>query len=269
MRHALSWICVVVLVLACTPGEQTRTIVVTGSSTVAPILGDIAQRYEQHTEGIRVDVQTGGSSRGIADVRRDVADIGMVSRALSDAEDDLDDHLLARDGLGMIVHRDNPVTALTQNEVRTIYRGAVSRWTALGGQDREITVVHKADGRATQTLFLAMFSLAATNIAADVIVGDNAQGIHTVAATPGAIGYVSIGAAMAEARTGTPIRLTALDGRQPSLQAVAEGRLAHVRELNMVTHGPIPDHVQAFLDYATSAAIHDLIEAHYVVPISG
>ena len=64
-------------------------IVITGSSTVAPLIAEIGKRFEEKNPGVRVDVQTGGSSRGINDARSGLANIGMASRALKDGEKDL------------------------------------------------------------------------------------------------------------------------------------------------------------------------------------
>ncbi len=59
----------------------TDKLVITGSSTIAPLMAELAERFEAQT-GIQVDVQSGGSGRGISDVRQGLADFGMVSRAL-------------------------------------------------------------------------------------------------------------------------------------------------------------------------------------------
>src|SRR5690349_11009189 len=61
----------------------------TGSSTVAPLAAEIAKRFEQIHPGVRVDVQSGGSSRGVSDARSGAADLGLVSRALNPDETDL------------------------------------------------------------------------------------------------------------------------------------------------------------------------------------
>ena len=79
-------------------------LVITGSSTVAPLALEIARRFEERHPGARVDVQTGGSSRGIADTRSGVADLGMASRDLAGDEQDLVSYTLARDGVCLIVH---------------------------------------------------------------------------------------------------------------------------------------------------------------------
>src|SRR5688500_19203568 len=91
------------------PGNAaSQKLVVTGASTIAPLASEIARRFESLHPGIRVDVQTGGSSRGINDARRGIADIGMVSRALKPEEKDLQAQAIAWDGGGIILHADNP-----------------------------------------------------------------------------------------------------------------------------------------------------------------
>ena len=55
-----------------------------------------------------------------------------------------------------------------------------------------MTVVNKAEGRSTLELFLDYFKLKSPDVQADVVIGDNEQGIKTVAGNPNAIGYVSI-----------------------------------------------------------------------------
>lgn len=241
---------------------------VVGSSTMAPLMGELAKAYEKSHSDIRVDVQTGGSSRGVLDVRSGMADVGMVSRALTPDESDLERVLVARDGIGMIVHADNPVRALTRDQVIGIYRGAIDNWSELGGPDMEITVVSKAEGRSTLEIFSDHFDIPYRDIAADVIIGDNQQGIQTVARAPQAIGYVSIGSAEYEARQGAGIRLVAVDGKEPTTAAVAAGNYPMTRELNLVFKSPTGDGAQGLLEFARSRDAHALIESQYFIPVA-
>ena len=185
-----------------------QRLVITGSSTVAPLIGEIARRFESLHPDVRVDVQTGGSSRGINDVRRGIANIGMVSRALKPDESDLQAFPIALDGISLIVHAANPVTALSKQQIAAIYSGNISHWHGVGGTDARITVVNKAEGRSTLELFLAYLQLTNNVIKPHIIIGDNAQGIKTVTGNRNAIGYVSIGAAVYEAQRGMAVRLT-------------------------------------------------------------
>lgn len=240
----------------------------TGSSTVAPLAGEIAKRFEALHPDVRIDVQTGGSSQGIADARRGTADIGMASRALHDNERELDAHTIALDGITVIVHRDNPVTSLTDQQIIDIFTGSIRNWSEVGGNEDVITVANKADGRATLELFLSHFKLQSADIRADVVIGDNQHGIRTVSGTSTAIGYVSIGAAEFEAGRGTAIKLLPMSGVEPTSERVRDGDFPLSRPLNLITHGERSALVQRFLDYATSSAVNDLVEAQFFVPIA-
>jgi len=55
-------------------------LVLTGSSTGAPLAAEIAKRFEAGHPGLRVDFQSGGPARGINDARHCLADICVCSR---------------------------------------------------------------------------------------------------------------------------------------------------------------------------------------------
>src|SRR5262245_56353537 len=84
---------------------ESRKLVLTGSSTIAPLAGEIGKRFESLHPGVRVDVQTGGSSRGASDLRQGLNDIGMLSRPLNDDEKDLIAFPIANDGVCVILHK--------------------------------------------------------------------------------------------------------------------------------------------------------------------
>ncbi|GJL74701.1 phosphate ABC transporter substrate-binding protein [Nitrosomonas sp.] len=243
-----------------------QRLTVTGSSTVAPLVGEIARRFESQHPGVRIDVQTGGSSRGINDVRRGIADIGMVSRALKPNENDLYAFSIALDGIGVIVHAINPVVSLNRQQIADIYTGKVTYWKSVGGADARITVVNKAEGRSTLELFLDYLQLKNSAVKPHIIIGDNAQGIKTVIGNPQAIGYVSIGAAAHEVQRGAPIRLLSLDGVTASVENVQNGTFPLSRPLNLITSREPQGVIRAFIEFARSLQVHHLIEAHYFVP---
>jgi phosphate transport system substrate-binding protein len=238
-------------------------ITVVGSSTVSPLMAEIAKDFEKSKPDVRVDVQAGGSSRGITDVRNGVAEVGMISRALKPDESDLGHTLVARDGVSMIVHRDNPIPGLSKAQLVDIYTGKITNWSQLGGPDLAITVVSKAEGRSTLEVFSDYVGLSYKDIKAQMIIGDNQQGIQAVSSTPGAITYVSIGTAEYEAGNGAAIRLVPLDGMTPTTQAVAEGRFPMVRELNLVYKSPA-----ALIQHTASPKAVEIIRGQYMVPVS-
>lgn len=250
-----------------TAQADDKRLMVTGSSTIAPLVLEVAKRFETQNSGVRIDVQTGGSSRGVSDARNGVADIGLVSRALKSDESDLVGYKVAMDGVCMIVHKSNPIVSLSANQIREIYTGKIKNWKEVGGPDQSITVVNKAEGRSTLELFLGYFKLENRAIRAHAVIGDNQQGIKTVSANPGAIGYVSVGTAEFEAKHGTPIRLLPLEGVEASVANVGNGTFPMSRPLNLVTRGETTGITQQFIEYTQSDNVHDLVEAQFFVPV--
>jgi phosphate transport system substrate-binding protein len=245
--------------------NSAEKIVITGSSTVAPLVLEIAKRFEKQNPDVRIDVQTGGSGKGIADARSGLAAIGMVSRALKIDEADLIPHVIAYDGVTLIVHKSNPITTLTNAQVRDIYTGNITRWSLVGGKDAPIVVVNKAEGRSTLEVFAGYFGLKNSDIKPQVVIGDNQQGIKTVIGNPLAIGYVSIGSAEYETSQKAPLKLLPLDGVKADSANVQAGKFPLSRQLVLATKIKPEGTVKRFIDFAQSTAVHDLVTAQYFV----
>jgi len=253
------------------PKAQTNKpirVSVVGASTIAPLISELAKAYEQEHPGVRIEVQAGGSARGIMDVRSGTAVLGMVSRDLKPDEQDLVHALIAKDGIGMIVNKSNPVAGLSKEQVIGIYTGQITNWKEVGGDDAPITVVSKAEGRSTLEIFSSFFGIHYKDIKAHVIIGDNQQGIQTVAGSPGAVGYVSIGSAEYEAGHGAAIRLIPMGNQVPSTASVASGQYAISRDLNLVYKTPLNEQVQDFVAYAQSKQAEDFVTRMYFIPVA-
>ena len=251
-----------------TPDRPTGNLVITGASTLAPLIAEIGKRFESLYPGVRIDVQSGGSSRGVADTLQGLADIGMVSRAIKEDERDLSAFPIARDGVCPILHQENPVQALTDEQVVSIYTGKITNWKAVGGTDKPITVVNKAEGRSTLEIFLHYFKLKNVDVKAQVVIGDNEQGVKTVAGNRNAIGYVSIGTAEYDSAHGVPIKLLPIGGVAASTETVQKGIFPLSRPLHLVTRSAPSGLAKAFIEYSQSKAVHDLIRQQYFVPLA-
>jgi phosphate transport system substrate-binding protein len=245
-----------------------QKLVLTGSSTVAPLALEIGKRFESLNPGVLVDVQSGGSSRGVADARSGLANIGMASRALNDKEQDLQAHTIALDGIAIIVHAKNKISTLSDEQIKAIYTGKITNWKELGGANKPITVINKAEGRSTLELFLARFGLDNKDIKASVVIGDNQQGIKTVVGNPNSIAYVSIGTAEFEAGQGSAIKLLPMAGIEASVAQVQAGKFPLSRPLNLITLTKPEGLVKRFIDFAQSDAVRDLIAEQFFVPVN-
>lgn len=248
-------------------GGAKQQITITGASSIAPLMLEIAKRYESQHPNVRIDVQTGGSGRGISDSRQGLAHIGMVSRNLKPDESDLKTFTIALDGVCVIVHKSNPIEALTDEQIVDIYKGKITNWSMVGGVDAPITVINKADGRSTLELFLKHFGLDAKDVKAHIVIGDNEHGIKTLVGNPNAIAYVSIGTAEYNARQGMPLKLLPSRGIPATIAAVRAGTYPLKRPLNLTTREEPKGIVKDVIEFSQSAKVHDLIKEQYLVAI--
>lgn len=246
--------------------HATERLMVTGSSSIAPIALEIVKRFESERPDVQIDIQTGGSSRGIHDARKGLADIGMVSRSLGPDEKDLIGHTIALDAVTMITHAKNPILGLDRSQIVDIYTNKIDDWSQLEDFKGPIVVVNKADGRSTLEVFLQYTQLQSSSIEPDIIIGDNEQAIKTVSTNPLAIAYVSVGASTYHIENGLPLRMIAVDGVIPNAKSLAAGSLPMIRELNFVTAGKPEGLTAEFIAFATSPSVVDILEAFYVLP---
>jgi ABC-type phosphate transport system substrate-binding protein len=110
--------------LAREKAHQADTILrITGSTTIQPIIEDLAETYTR-ASGEILEIQGGGSSTGIRAVLAEEAEVGMVSRSLSAAEQKcLASTIIGYDALAIIVNKRNPRTEISSRELQDIYTG--------------------------------------------------------------------------------------------------------------------------------------------------
>lgn len=241
-------------------------LLLTGSSTMAPLMKAVAGRFVALNPGVRIEVQAGGSGRGIADARQGRADIGMASRSLTDAEQDLFGFALARDGVTVIVHRDNPVKTLTNRQMADIYAGRAVNWKKFGGRDAPIVVLAARQGYSSTELFAHFLGIDYPEIKAHQVLGDNPTRIEAVAANPNAIVYVSVGEAERKARGGTPIKPLPVNGVEATSKNIRTGNYPISRPLLLVTRVLPAGVAKKFIEFSLSPQVTDLILAHDFVP---
>lgn len=110
--------------------SPSGTVTVAGSSSVTPVMEKLKEAYAAVNTNAKIIVQQSDSTTGITSVIDGVCDIAMSSRELSDSEISagLKSITFATDGIAVIVNPQNPVTALTSEEVKAIYTGERTEW---------------------------------------------------------------------------------------------------------------------------------------------
>lgn len=245
---------------------QTVRLSIAGSTTMAPLLAEVGRRFQHQHPGYAIEVRMGGSGRGISAARDGSAQIGMVSRALNDGEQDLYGIPIARDGVAVIVHRDNPVSALTQAQLTAIYTGNIGNWRQLGGRNAPLHVLAGPPEGGSSEQFTHFVKTPYPRLAIQRQVGPNAERIRAAAGDPNAIIYVSVGEAERMAKAGHPIKLLAIDGVAATSANVRNGNYPMSRPLTLVSRATPDGVVRQFLEYCITSQITDLILAFDFVP---
>jgi phosphate transport system substrate-binding protein len=248
------------------PEKLQGKIRLTGSSTMAPLVEALGKRFQKLHPEVAIEVATGGSSRGIHDVREGSCNIGMVGRSLKDDERDLLGFPIARDGVCLIVHKDNPVKSLSSGQVVGIYTGKITNWKEVGGNDAPITAINRPEGRAQSELFTQFFKIKSEDFKVAGVAGDNQEGIKTVVENPNAVVYMSIGEADIRVGQGMPIKSLLMDGITATSRNVRSGHFPIQRPLMLVVRTLPSGLMKAFIDFALSPNATEIILECSFVP---
>jgi phosphate transport system substrate-binding protein len=249
--------------------RQTEQIVVTGASTLYPIV-QMAGEELRRTKGLDVLAEGGGSSRGFEDCVAGRNSLGAMARELTPEEKaQVITFPIAYDGVGIVVHASNKIAGVTTDDLRRIYRKQVTNWSNFGERDDPIVVVHKGEGHATREVFMKYTGLTPDEMTrfTDVTAGDNAQVIRVIANTTNAIGYVSLGEVIKAAEAGLPVRLVRFNGIEPVMENVTNKTYPLFHPLYLISKGEPKGGSRVLLDFLRSAEGKAIIRQGNYVPL--
>ncbi|PAR34571.1 phosphate ABC transporter substrate-binding protein PstS family protein [Vibrio metoecus] len=203
-RMALAAVCAFFFsITAITPSAQASEITVSGSTSVARIMDVLAEEYNKTHPDTYVAVQGVGSTAGIALLKKGVADIAMTSRYMTESEsqENLNSFMLAFDGMAVVVNQANPITNLSREQLYGIYKGQITNWKQVGGNDQKIAVVTREASSGTRYSFESLMGLTKTLNKREVsdiaptalVVNSNSMMKTLVNHNTQALGFISIG----------------------------------------------------------------------------
>ena len=268
------WAVAVVMALSplagCGGAEEgaAGTLKVSGSTTVLPVAQEAASQFASRHHGARIEVQGGGSSVGIAQLKEKVVEIANSSRELKGEElkHGFFDSRIAFDIIGVVVHPANPVEDLSYERLRAVFTGKVKSWKDLGGPDREIVVIVRDLASGTREMFDEK-ALGATRenpvecVPSAIECASNGVVRETVASTPNAIGYLSYG------YIDKRVKALTLEGIPPDLKNARAGRYPMARFLHMFTRERPRGLAGEFIDFVLSEKFQNEVIALEYVPI--
>jgi len=265
-------LCMAVVVgLAC-GAVRADTLQLEGSTTVGPIADAFAEYFQSLYPDLQITVKKTGSGDGAAALIDDRCDIANMSRFMKDKEfkDAVANnvfpvaHVVAMDGVCVIVHPSNPVKALTTEQVRDIYTGKIKNWRELGGANMPIVPISRDTSSGTYETFHGLV-MAKQQMAPNVeYVNANPQAHARVRNTRGAIGYVGLGF------VDSFVKALEIDDVKPSRKTIASGLYPVSRPLYMFTAGypKLGTMRHRFVTFHYTEKGQELIEAKGFVPLT-
>jgi phosphate transport system substrate-binding protein len=110
--------------------KASGKIVVSGSSSVSPVMEKLIEAYKSENPNAKIELQTSDSTTGVTNAINGTCDIGMVSRSLKDSEKSkgVQEVTIAIDGIAVIVNKSNPTENLSKAQVEQIFTGKTLKW---------------------------------------------------------------------------------------------------------------------------------------------
>ena len=239
--------------------DLTGTVSMAGSTSMEKLANATAESFMAKYPGVTVTAEFTGSSAGVEAVTAGSVDIGNASRALKDAEKEagIVENIVAIDGIAVVVDPANTVVDLTKEQLISVYTGETKNWSELGGADAPIVVVGREASSGTRSAFEELLEIEDACIYASELDSTGAV-IAKVAATPGAIGYVSLDA------INETVVAVSLEGVAANAENIKAGNYFLSRPFVMATKGEISEQseaVQAYFEYLASEEGKEVIAA--------
>ncbi len=233
-----------------------------GSTSMEKVVGILAEAYHAAHPNVTVTYNPTGSGAGIAAAMQARTDIGLSSRKLKEQEaETLTAHVLAHDGIVVVVNKANPVKSLTMEEIGALYRGEVTNWKALGGEDRPVVLIGREAGSGTRDGFESVLKIAGKARYRQELTSTG-DVLTMVSTNPNAVGYASLSA------LNKRVKALQVGGVTATKLTVQDGSYKLSRPFLMVVKkdAELSADAKAFLAWALSAESDALKERAGVIP---
>jgi phosphate transport system substrate-binding protein len=260
MKRVLQAFVAASLVLFSFGCSRGRALSVVGSTSIQPFAEVLAEGYLKKFPDRQVNVQGGGSTAGLVAASSGLADIGMCSRALSPEEGGQFTAItIARDGLAVVVHPENPLKGLTTQQIQRLFSGRIQNWNEVGGLDEPVRLVTREEGSGTRESFMHLV-MKDEKVAANALVEDSNGSVKEyVKGDRAAVAYMSLG------QVGHEVKALEIDGVAASPADVLAGTYKLARPFLFVTKGTCSPQAQQFIDYVLSDEGQKLLESEGLI----
>ncbi len=230
--------------------QLSGTLTMAGSTSMEKLANALAEGFMTANPGVTVTPEFNGSSAGVEQMLAGTVQIGNASRNLKEGElsEGAVENIVAIDGIAVIVDTANATNDISTEDLVKIYTGEINNWKDLGGKDQPIVVIGREAGSGTRGAFEELLDIEDKCAYAQEL-DSTGTVMANVAATPGAIGYVSL-----DVLNDTVIAVS-IDGVEATEENIIAGDYSLSRPFVMATNGEIAEQdelVQAFFAYIES-----------------
>jgi phosphate transport system substrate-binding protein len=252
-----------------------------GSDTMVNLALAWAEEYQSNHSEISVSVTGGGSGTGIAALINGTVDIANASRKIKTEEltsaqekqGQVNEFVVARDAIAVIVHLQNPVDQLTIQQLSDIYSGKINNWQEVGGADLPIVRLSRETNSGTHVYFLEEVlrlgnSENKTLFSTDTLLLPSSEGItKELIYNEHAIGYDGLGYVTPEVKVLAVARDEQGPYVLPSAETVDQGLYPIARELYMYTSGSPTGAVKDYIDWLLTPDAQKIVTELGFIPI--
>ena len=252
--------------------QDKKELQIEGSTTVGPIADAFAEAFMKANPDVSITVKKTGSGDGAAALVDGRCDIATMSRFMKEAEfkKAVDNgvlpvaHVVAMDGVCVIVHPSNPVSELTSEHVRKMYTGEITNWSRVGGTNMPIVTISRDSSSGTFETFEKLVMSKQKMAGSVETVGSNPQAHARVKTTAGAVAYVGLGFLDGD------VKAVKVDGIAPTRKTIASGLYPVARPLFLFTNGypKLGSAVFGFVTFHLSEKGQEIVEAKGFVPVT-
>ena len=235
------------------------SVTLAGSTSMEKLANAMNEAFMEKYPSVSATAEFTGSSAGIESLAAGSVDIGDASRALSDDEkgQGIVENIVAIDGIAGITDTDNTITDIKSEDLAKVYTGEITNWKDLGGKDEQIVVIGREAGSGTRDAFEELMDVKDSCKYAQELDSTGAV-LAKVAATPGAVGYVSLDV-LDDTVNGLQINSV-----EPTEENILAGTYVFQRPFVMATKGEISEQseqVQAYFDFINSEDGQNVIKS--------
>jgi phosphate transport system substrate-binding protein len=251
---------VAVLIGAIAVYAATKTVTIKGSDTMVILAQRWAEKYMAAHPDVTLQVTGGGSGVGISALINGTTDICDASRPMKNSEKEklkirynsLGFEIpAARDGITLYVNENNPVDALSLDQLKAIYLSEIKNWKEVGGDDAKIILYGRENSSGTYVYFRDNVLKGNDYSSLMQSLPGTAAVVNAVAKDKNGIGYG--GAAYAKGVKKVKIRKAASSpAYEPTLETIKSGQYPITRFLYMYTRTKPAGAIKEYIDWTLS-----------------